>query len=52
MYLDKHDTLRLKEVLEQSKVFEEDLYLIYRDEDGEINVAFGDKEISDAISED
>ena len=55
MYLDKHDILRLREVISKPSIeefFTDNLYLIYRDKEGEINVAFGEEEIEDAVSSD
>ena len=55
MYLDKHDIFRLQEVLELTLTpdsFTENLCLIYRDKEGEINIAYGEEEIEDAISSD
>ncbi len=55
MYLDKHDILKLKKELDHSIIeesFVDSIYLVYRDEEGEINVAYGEEEIEDAISSD
>ena len=45
MYLDKHDMQVLKNTLEEHAVLEDQLYLIYRDKDGEMAIACGEDEI-------
>jgi hypothetical protein len=52
MYLDKEDVQRIKDILNESDAFEEDLYLLYRRvEDSRMEVAHGEYEIQEALKD-